>query len=483
MAQMSATTLAVVQETYAEAAESIGCTRGWIIRKHVLPNVVSPLFILASQMVYELALILCALLLVLAIIAMFFVPWRQTARGFGTVVALDPQLRPQAVLSPSKGVVSFVKPGLREGSFVEKDELLLRLTPFAVDGVMQLETQIIALESKKSSAVSSLDVAEQTAELQQTAGERMAESLTQEYEVAKQKWEQAKNEVQSAQAELNDKRNQMRIAERVAEKGIISREELFSKQQAVESQIAKVLKAENAVNELYSALLSKEEEIEAKRQEIDIKNRNANQKVLEAMQKINTIEKELLDLQNKRGELDRLEITAPRSGHIQQWYGVEGSDTIKEGDQLFVIVPEADQLAVEMKVSGNDMPLIHEGDRVRLQFEGWPAVQFVGWPSVAVGTFGGKVNRVFPTDDGKGYFRVVVTPDNHFPGEDGWPNDRYLRQGVRSIGWVLLKRVPLGYEIWRQLNGFPPIVSEDEPTTSPRKGKDEKGSKVKLPKV
>ena len=122
------------------------------------------------------------------------------------------------------------------------------------------------------------------------------------------------------------------------------------------------------------------------------------------MQKINTIEKDILDLRNKRGELDRLEIRAPRSGRIQQWNGLEGSDTVKEGDQLFVIVPDTDELSVEMKVSGNDMPLIQEGDRVRLQFEGWPAVQFVGWPSVAVGTFGGKVNRVFPTDDGKGNF-------------------------------------------------------------------------------
>lgn len=45
---MRATTLAVAQETYVEAARSIGCTRGWIIRKHVLPNVVSPLFVQIS---------------------------------------------------------------------------------------------------------------------------------------------------------------------------------------------------------------------------------------------------------------------------------------------------------------------------------------------------------------------------------------------------------------------------------------------------
>ncbi len=416
--------------------------------------------------------------LVFSIFALIFVPWRQTARGMGDVVALDPQQRPQPVLSPSKGVVSYVKPGLREGSYVEKDDLLLRLTPFAVDGVLQIDTQIIAMESKEAAALSSLEVAKQAVVLQESSGESLAASLTQDYEAAKQKYEQVKTEVVVLQADLDDKRNQLRIAEEVAEKGLIPKEELFSKRQATASQTAKVSKAQSAVEEAWATLMSKEDEIESKKREIEIKNQTAHQKVLDEMQKINTIEKEILDLRNKRGELDRLEIVAPRSGYIQQWFGVAGSDTVKEGDQLFVIVPDADQLAVEMKISGNDMPLVHEGDRVRLQFEGWPAVQFVGWPSVAIGTFGGKVNRVFPTDDGQGNFRVVVTPDNHFEQEDGWPDDRYLRQGVRANGWVLLKRVPLGYEIWRQLNGFPPVVADDAPKKS-----GDKASKVKLPKL
>ncbi|EMI26126.1 HlyD family secretion protein [Rhodopirellula europaea] len=418
------------------------------------------------------------LCLLLSIIAMVFVPWQQTARGIGTVVAVDPQQRPQPVRSPSKGVVKYVKEGLREGSYVEQDELLVRLAPFAEDGVSQVDTQIIAMESKKASAQSGLEVAEQAVDLQENGGKRLTESLKQDLEAAKQKWEQAKNEVTAMEAELQDKRNQLRIAEEVSERGLVSREELFSKRQAAESQAAKVDKAQNAVHEMSAALISKEEEIEAKMQDIAIKNREAENKVLDAMQKINTIEKEILDLRNKRDEMDRLEIRAPRSGRIQEWYGLEGSDTIKEGDQLFVIVPDTDELAVEMRVSGNDMPLIHEGDPVRLQFEGWPAVQFVGWPSVAVGTFGGKVNRVFPTDDGKGNFRVLVTPDNHFDRENGWPDDRYLRQGVRANGWVLLNRVPLGREIWRQLNGFPPVVADQEPEKSK-----EKASKVKLPKA
>ena len=414
-------------------------------------------------------------ILVLSAVAMVFVPWRQTARGTGVVVALDPQQRPQPMLSQAKGIISYVKPGLREGSYVKEGELLLRMTPFAADGVSQLESQILALESKETALQASMAVAEQNKAFQLSGGQSMKNSLDQDLEAAKQKWEQAKNEVTALQADLASKENQLQVAERVFPQGLVSQEELIDKRQAVQAQLAKVLQAENKVQEVYATLASKEEEIEAKKQEISIKNQEAADKVFDATSKLNTLEKDILDLRNKRSELDRLEIRAPRSGYIQQWYGRAGSDTIKEGEQLFVIVPIADQLAVELKVSGNDMPLIKEGDPVRMQFEGWPAVQFVGWPSVAVGTFGGKVNRVFPTDDGKGNFRVIVVADNHFEREDGWPDSRYLRQGVRANGWILLRRVSLGYEVWRQLNGFPPVVANDEP-------KDSKGSKVKLPK-
>lgn len=420
------------------------------------------------------------LLLVTAIIGLVFLPWRQTARGTGTVMALDPQQRPQPVLSPSKGVVSWVKDGLREGSYVEEGDLVLKMTPFAAEGVSQLDTQIIAMKSNLTAAENSLEVAKQNVILQASSGRSMEQSLDQEFKAAQQKFEQALNEVTALRAELQDKENKLRIAQEVAKRGLESAEELYSKRRGVDTMRAKLEKAQNAVNELSAITFAKESEILAKKESIAIKNREADQKVYDSEQKVNDIETKILDLERKRGELARLEVPAPRSGYIQQWYGLEGSGTIKEGDQLFVIVPDADELSVEMKVSGNDMPLIHEGDKVRLQFEGWPAVQFVGWPSVAVGTFGGKVNRVFPTDDGKGFFRVIVTPDNHFKDEDGWPDDNYLRQGVRANGWVLLKEVPLGYEIWRQLNGFPPVVADDEPNKSKEK---DKGSKVKLPKM
>ncbi len=415
---------------------------------------------------------------VFSVVALIWVPWRQTARGVGFVAALDPQERPQPVRSPATGVVSWVKQGLREGSYVKKNEPLIELQPFAVEGVSLIDSQIAAVMEKQAAAERALVADRQARSFQIDSGINLADSLNKDYEAGEQKLEQARDEVRILTAELEDKRNQLRISQEVIEAGLIPQEELFSHQRVVTAYENKVQKAENAVLEATKALESKLDEIKSKKQDIDIKNQAAEIKVQETIQKINTIKKELIDLRTKRAELNRLEVRAPRSGYIQNWYGIEGSDAIKKFDQLFVIVPDTTLLAVEMKVSGNDVPLVQEGDPVRLQFEGWPAVQFVGWPSVAVGTFGGKVNRVFPTDDGRGFFQVLVTPDKHFDGEKDWPDGRYLRQGVRANGWVLLRRVPLGYEIWRQLNGFPPIVSDKEPSQS----KDE-GGKVRLPKI
>ena len=252
----------------------------------------------------------------------------------------------------------------------------------------------------------------------------------------------------------------------------------MTRRQEERTQQQRVERAEKMVEEAQAILEAKTKEIESRQNTIEIMNREAQNKMLAEQDRLQSALNELSDLKLKRQELDRLVIKAPRSGHIQQWFGLEGSDTVKEGDQLFVLVPQATELAVEMIVNGNDMPLVQHGYPVRLQFEGWPAVQFVGWPSVAIGTFGGRINRVLPTDDGRGNFRVLVTPEDHLPHDNGWPSAQFLRQGVRTNGWVLLREVPLGYEIWRQLNGFPPSLTSPEDAR-----KDDKGSKVPLPKL
>ena len=156
-------------------------------------------------------------------------------------------------------------------------------------------------------------------------------------------------------------------------------------------------------------------------------------------------------------------IKATLPGTILRLVGGLGGEMVKAGDPLLVLVPDTESRAAEIWVDGNDMPLLAVGRPVRLQFEGWPAVQFVGWPSVAIGTFPGRVALIDATDNGKGKFRLLVVPDPD-AGEAGrWPSGRYLRQGVRSNAWVLLGQVRLGYELWRQFNGFPPVIAKEEP--------------------
>lgn len=166
-------------------------------------------------------------------------------------------------------------------------------------------------------------------------------------------------------------------------------------------------------------------------------------------------------------------IVAPRDGTIQRILATQGGAIVHAGDIIATLVPATESRAVEALVDGNDVPLIAIGRKVRVQFEGWPAVQFVGWPSVAVGTFGGRVGVIDPADDGSGKFRVIVFPD---PDDQPWPDTRFLRQGVRSQVWILLDQVKLGYELWRRFNGFPQSIvqpfqkdQEASPTTSKKK--------------
>ena len=151
-------------------------------------------------------------MLIFVLFSMFLVPWRQTARGTGIVLALDPQQRPQPVRSPAKGVISEVKPGLSEGSFVTEGEVLLKIAPYASDGVQLLDSQILAVEGKRTNAEMNVSLSTQAVEMQRLSGDSMLTSLRESLEAAQKKYEQTQNEVASLEADLSDKKNKLRIA-------------------------------------------------------------------------------------------------------------------------------------------------------------------------------------------------------------------------------------------------------------------------------
>ncbi len=165
---------------------------------------------------------------------------------------------------------------------------------------------------------------------------------------------------------------------------------------------------------------------------------------------------ELAEAEVKLSRQESQLILAPRDGTILKVLAGDNSTIVKSGDKIASFAPQIDEMAVELYVSGNDIPLIYEGRKVRLQFEGWPVVQFRGWPSVSIGTFAGTVSAVDSSISENGKFRVIVKK----PENEEWPNEMFLRHGSKVHGFVLLNSVLLGYELWRQANAFPPSFDE-----------------------
>jgi len=167
-----------------------------------------------------------------------------------------------------------------------------------------------------------------------------------------------------------------------------------------------------------------------------------------------TIDKVSIDVRIARQQTQLIKAHVP--GIIFKRLAGQQSVVVKEGETVAEIIPETESRAVALWIDGNDIAFVHVNQKARLQFEGWPAIQFRGWPEIAVGTFGGKVAFIDPTDNGMGLFRAVIVPD------ETWPEPAFLRQGVRVHGWVQLGEVPLWYELWRQFNGFPPESSAEK---------------------
>ncbi len=148
-------------------------------------------------------------------------------------------------------------------------------------------------------------------------------------------------------------------------------------------------------------------------------------------------------------------VTAPRDGFIQSINGGDAATFINAGDVLATFVPQNSERVLEVFLDGRDVGLVYTGAPARIQFEGWPAVQFSGWPSVAVGTFPGEVIAVDQSAQINGQFRVLIK-ERIVEGDERWPEERFVRFGAAGQAFVLLETVPVGYEIWRQLNNFPP---------------------------
>jgi len=391
---------------------------------------------------------------VLTCAAALLAPWVQNIRGSGRVIAYSPEQRQQTIEATISGTIAdwFVQ----EGEQVKKGDPIVQLTDNDEMILQRLDAQRIAVGDRRTAQGQRVE--NLRARLESLRRSQRAEIMAAEAAVAiaQQEVAAARQTVAAAQAELetNDlnysRQNDLRAD------GLASQREYELADLAARQSRAKVVSANASLQAAQNKLAQSRAALERVTASTAAEIQSANAALRSAETEVASVSEALAKLEVDIARQQAQTIKAPIDGTIMRVIGRLGGQQVSKGEVLALLVPNTKDRAVELYVDGNDAALIKPGSPVRLQFEGWPAVQFSGWPSVAVGTFGGVVSFVDAADDGQGNFRIVIVPD---PQDEPWPAARYLRQGVLAKGWVLLNKVRLGFEIWRQFNGFPPTTA------------------------
>jgi multidrug resistance efflux pump len=281
-------------------------------------------------------------------------------------------------------------------------------------------------------------------------------------EQAQNKILQARLKIQSDSIRVVAARTEIKVAddqyargEQQFTEGLLSKVELEKRQVAQQRANATLIDAQNKLLEARNELLNAELEVNSIRNDYRDKLSKAESEKFASMSQFYTTEGEVskmqVDLANYTVRAGNYFVTAPQQGYITKAVVTGVGETVKEGDPLVSVMPARFELAVELYVRPMDMPLINTGQNVRFMFDGWPSIVFSGWPNSSYGTFGGTVVAIDNFISPNGKYRILVGPD---PEDDEWP--KALRVGGGAVGFALMSDVPIWYELWRQVNGFPP---------------------------
>ena len=395
-----------------------------------------------------------ALLLAALPVAMLFVPWQQSVPGSGRVSAVDPLDRIQTIPAPVSGRLADLR--VQEGSVVRKGDVLAEMEDLAQGLATRLQQQLQIAVVERESAHGQLESLD--ARILQLVDERefALQSARSELKVAIEAVNAERAVQVGLRADREQKETDYRRKQRLLQGGAKSTLEFQEAAATYEQSKSKVEASIRRVDQLLAEEEARAVEIDRIAASMQAKINKARADRNDAEQKLQQIKKKVNEAEIAFDRQATQTIYAPRDGTVLRIHGATSADLISRGQRLIDFMPDTDELAIEFWVRGVDAPLVTPGRKVRLVFEGWPAVQVAGWPSVAVGTFGGIVQLSDAHAGPDGRVRVLVTPD----GNDApWPERPFLRQGVRVSGWVQLDTVSAGYEVWRQLNAFPPSVN------------------------
>ncbi len=412
--------------------------------------------------------------LVAVALVLGFAPWVQTSFGEGRVVAYAPLDRRQTIAAPVDGRVA--RWYVAEGSRVKEGDPIADIADVDPEILSRLRMEREAVVSRIEAAKARITAVTQRIEALGASRDSAIEAAQSRVRMAVQRTKASERAIEAAQAaERTTQANIERQAE-LEKKGLTSRRALELAELDHARAVTDLARAHAAFLGAESEELALRSDLMKVQADTSALLEDARAALASADSERASATAELARLDTRLSRQSAQSIVAPREGVVLRLAVAPGAELVKAGDPIVVLIPDTESRAVEMWIKGTDVPLVSEGREVRLQFDGWPAVQFSGWPSVAIGTFGGRIALVDATDDGKGRFRVLVVPNE---GEE-WPSAQYLRQGGRAHGWILLDEVRLGWELWRQFNGFPPSLSsfgEGEPGSDRAKSGSKKGDK------
>jgi multidrug efflux pump subunit AcrA (membrane-fusion protein) len=411
---------------------------------------------------------------VIAAVVMLFIPWTQNIRSEGAVTTLRPEQRPQQMNNIIPGRI--VKWYVKEGDLVHKGDTIIQLAEIKDDYLdpqllqrteQQLNAEQLTIGFYKDKVI--------TADQQMTAlnNERDLKLSSIDNKII-----QTRRKVQSDSMKVIAARNEMDVADRqldgatkMFEQGVIPLTEYERRKVLHQNVNAKLIGAQNDYNNSKQDLLIYQIDRNGTIQDYIEKIAKIQGDQFQSQSQIATGQGKVAKLQNQfdnyRIRSGQYFVLAPQDGQVIKAKKAGINEIVKEGDMIVEIVPKEYQMAVEIWVKPMDLQLLSLGQKVRFMFDGFPAIVFSGWPSASYGTFGGKVAAIESNVSNNGMFRVLVAEDKK---DRPWPKE--LRFGGGAVSFALLKDVPIWYELWRQINGFPPDFYKEQ-----QQGKDAKDKK------
>lgn len=404
------------------------------------------------------------------LLLLMFLPWTQNIRARGSVTTLRQEQRPQELNSIIGGRI--IKWYVKEGDMVKRGDTIAQLAevkdsyldPQLLDRTEQQlkakESSIEFYKNKVAATDAQTDALKNALELKVAQTENKIQQL--QLKIVADSMDMI-----AARIGFDIAEEQYRRARVMRDSGLISLVQLEQRNQSNQNALAKKMSAEIKFTNTKTDLVNTMIELSQARQEYTEKIFKTQSDKASAQSDMATSQAEVAKLSNQYANYKiragMYFLIAPQDGQVVQAKKSGINEIVKEGEMLVEIVPQAIQYAVEMFVRPVDLPLLSVGHKVRFLFDGYPAIVFSGWPSASYGTFGGKVVAIESSVGPNGMFRVLVGEDEK---DKKWPET--LKMGTGASGIALLKNVSIWYELWRNINGFPPDYYQ------PKNGRNEK---------